>query len=408
MINNPDRVEQYLVEIGFVEQAMAKHIWLKQYELVDCSVDLNGSTIDLIWYPHGNYTQKSNVLKDQPELKELKKILLNISKSNHLPSILNSDIPEPDNQATEPSEEPDIAIPEGQEDSADNTAQPGKKDPVVPLEDIPSLDSKPSSDVVAGSTAPVSKATGVIPTASFAAGTTKPVNKPDAPDAKQDTKEVPKPAPALEPKPEPKPEPKSKPKSESATGNLPAVVGLTDAELDRQINDAKAEKWLTERGDSYKVHGKERPDAAGIQRVSNMKGVSIEILRAVQTSEYAEAIVRAHLDGIYVDAAVHHSFDNYRRILILEMINKNPQVLDCWNGEMPVIKEGSKIKDQSGVEKDAKYSIMHTYFAFVQFALRDAVTKATAAAQAKVLNREFRDPVEIQAEQREIDLVNKK
>jgi len=396
MINNPDRVEQYLVEIGFVEQAMAKHIWLKQYELVDCSVDLNGSTIDLIWYPHGNYSQKSNVLKDQPELKELKKILLNISKSNHLPSILNNDT-----QATEPSEKPvDKLTPSGPEDSADNTAQPETKDPAVPPEDTPTTDSKPSSDVVAGSEVPVSK----IPTASFAAGTAKPVTKPDVPVTKQDTKEVPKTAP--EPKSDPKPE--SKPKSEPATGNLPAVAGMTDAELDRQINDAKAEKWLTDRGESYKVHGKERPDAAGIQRVSNMKGASIEILKAVQTSEYAEAIVRAHLDGIYVDAAVHHSFDNYRRILILEMINKNPQVLDCWNNEMPVIKEGSKIKDQSGVEKDAKYSIMHTYFAFVQFALRDAVTKATAAAQAKILNREFRDPVEIQSEQREIDLVNKK
>lgn len=186
----------------------------------------------------------------------------------------------------------------------------------------------------------------------------------------------------------------------------PAVAGgPTDMELDRQIEDKKAENWLTKRGDSYKVHGKERPDAASIQRVSNNKGVCTEVLSAIQTNEYAEAIVRAHLGSIYVDAVVHHCFENYRRLLVLEMVNKNPDVLDCWKGEMPVIKLGATIKDASGKIKDAQYSIMHSYFSFIQFALRDATTKAEAAAQAKILNQEFREKEDIESEQFEADLV---
>jgi hypothetical protein len=187
------------------------------------------------------------------------------------------------------------------------------------------------------------------------------------------------------------------------SGAIPAVASAKD--LDRQMSDKKAEDWLTRRGESYRVHGNERPDSASIQRVSNNKGVCTEILSAVQTKEYAESRARAHLGDIYVDAVVHHCFENYRCLLILEMVNKNPEILDCWDGELPVIKTGATIKDASGKTKNAQYTIMHSYFSFIQFALRDATTKAEAAAQAKILNKEFREKEDVESEQFEIDLI---
>ncbi|MBU0846779.1 hypothetical protein KKH23_06270, partial [Patescibacteria group bacterium] len=197
-------------------------------------------------------------------------------------------------------------------------------------------------------------------------------------------------------------------------GGVPALpenkslAGKTHDELDRMMDDEKAKRWLEGRGGSYSVHGKSRPDAASIQRISNMRGVSTGVISAVQTSEYAEATVRAYAGNIFVDSVVHHDFNNYRRILIMERIKKNPEILDCWNGEFPVLKPGAQIKNASGNLEDAMYTIMHSYFTFIQFALRDAVTKAEASAQAKILNQEFREKEDVDSEQFERDLISGK
>lgn len=61
---------------------------------------------------------------------------------------------------------------------------------------------------------------------------------------------------------------------------------MTDAERDAQIELAKAKKFLEGRGSNYSVQGKERPDAHKIQQIANERGISIEIISAVQTDTY--------------------------------------------------------------------------------------------------------------------------
>ncbi len=225
-----------------------------------------------------------------------------------------------------------------------------------------------------------------------------------------------------EPKPEPVKEPKKenekkKPmvKEEPKT-NMPAVQEkaksptLSDADLDAKIEKAKTRRYLAGQGGSYKVSGKERPDSASIQNAANDEGVSTEILVAEQTEKYAHVIVRAHLRNHFVDAAVHHDFSVEFQLKTMEIIEKNPEILDHYEGTIPVIKEGASIlkKTDRGDERiDAKYYLVHALLSFQKFSLRDAVTKAMSAAQAKMLNQDAREPEEIASEQAERDLVEK-
>jgi len=387
MIKNKDRIVQYLIECKFVEQSMTANVWLKQYDTIDCCVNLSGAKIVIEWYPHGDYSRKSVDISTQPELLNLKTILLNISKTNHLPSIF--DVPaEPATQATET---PDLSHPE-----VDVSAEPANESgPTSTDMDPPAtLDPATSGEDVGQ---PIGNS--VLPVPLFLKKDKSAVPAPSAP------------APKSKKKPDSVIPPVTPAETPASAGGVPAMkepnslLNKTHDELDRIINDDKARRWLEERGSSYKVHGNERPDAASIQRISNMRGVSTAVISAVQTKEYAEATVRAYLGNIYVDSVVHHDFENHRRMLILERMKKNPDILDGWNGEMPIIRAGAKIKNASGNLEDARYTIMHSHFAFIEFALRDAVTKAEASAQAKILNQEFREPEDIESEQFEVGLV---
>jgi hypothetical protein len=189
----------------------------------------------------------------------------------------------------------------------------------------------------------------------------------------------------------------------------PPAKKKTDAELDAEIELKKAERFLQNRGSTYKVQGKERPDSHMIQKVANKQGISIEILEATQTEDCVHIVVRGHLGEQYVDAVVHHDFKTEYLLKTMEIITKNPAILDHWENAEPVIKKDAKIKvkeDGRDVEKDAKYYIVHALLSFKKFALRDGRTKAASIAEAMLLNQDFRDPEEVDSEKAEMELVS--
>ena len=187
----------------------------------------------------------------------------------------------------------------------------------------------------------------------------------------------------------------------------PAVAGgPTDMELDRQISDTKTKNWLTNQGAGYNVQGKFRPDAASIQGAANKNGVSSEILKAIQTTEYAEVTVRTYLGSQFVDTIVHHDFENNRRMLLLEMASKHPETVSSFSEEgMPVFNPEATFVDNAGKTKSLMYTVMHSLLADINFSLRDATTKAASAGQVKILNGDWRSDEEIESEARERELV---
>ena len=187
----------------------------------------------------------------------------------------------------------------------------------------------------------------------------------------------------------------------------PAVAGgPSDMELDRQISDKKTKNWLTNQGAGYNVQGKYRPDAASIQGAANKNRVSSEILKAIQTKEYAEVTVRTYLGDQFVDTIVHHDFENNRRMLLLEMASKHPETVSSFSVEgMPVFNPEATFVDNAGKTKSLMYTVMHSLLADINFSLRDATTKAASAGQVKILNGDWRSDEEIESETRERELV---
>lgn len=209
---------------------------------------------------------------------------------------------------------------------------------------------------------------------------------------------------------------KSPPKPKKKEEKLPAkqepgkppAKKKTDAEIDAEIELAKAERFLRQRGSHYRAQGEDRPDAHMIQKVANKRGICIEILEAQQTDDFAEVVVRGHLGDIFVDAVVHHDFRTEYQLKAIEIVAKNPSILDHWDEKGPVIKEGARVivkENGEDVPKDAKYFLVHALLSFRKFALRDARTKAASIAEAMLLNQDFRDPEERESEQSEAALV---
>jgi hypothetical protein len=178
----------------------------------------------------------------------------------------------------------------------------------------------------------------------------------------------------------------------------------SDSQIDAEIETAKAKRFLETRGSSYKVQGKERPDAHKIQNIANEHRINIEILKAEQTEDHAYVVVRAHLGNQFIDATVYHDFKTESLLKTMEIIKNNPGILDHYEGTYPVIKEGAVIK-QRDEQIDAKYYLVHSLLSFKKFSLRDARTKAASIAEAMLLNREWRDKDEIRSEMDEKSLI---
>ncbi len=184
--------------------------------------------------------------------------------------------------------------------------------------------------------------------------------------------------------------------------NVPAK--LSDHELDMKIEEEKAKRYLEGQAGSYKVNGNEIPDSAGIQKIANKEGISVQILDSEQTNDYARVRVRGTLGKQSVDGEVWIDFFTETQLLMMEFINKNKGILDHFDGMTPIFKDGAQIK-QGDYYVDAKYALVHATLTLRKFAIRTANTKASKIVQMKLLNKEFREKEEIADEQKEQDLV---
>jgi|LGVE01.1.fsa_nt_gb hypothetical protein len=196
------------------------------------------------------------------------------------------------------------------------------------------------------------------------------------------------------------------PKSRTPAKDSPRKV---DPKIERKMEDKKTKEFLQQRGSSYSVSGKDRPDAHAIQHVANATDMDTEILIAEQNDKQCKAVVRAHLGDRYIDAVVIHDFGVERQLKTMEMIKNRPEILDHFEGLIPVIREDATVKmktDKGWEEVPASYFMIHALLHQRRFAIRDAITKASAIAQSKMLNREdWRDPEEVDMEYEERNMV---
>jgi len=159
------------------------------------------------------------------------------------------------------------------------------------------------------------------------------------------------------------------------------------------------EKTLEIKGGVYKVGGHEEPDAWLVQQWANQAGVSTEIIEATQTTEFAKAIVRARIGEQFVDESVIHVFDIAKEAIALEIVEKmereGKKPIEDWDDE------GKPI-----LSSEARRRIYERFLRFRVFAVRDAITKAARRAQLKIMNKEWREEEEIEAEASEVRMVH--
>ena len=230
-----------------------------------------------------------------------------------------------------------------------------------------------------------------------------------------------------EPAEKPTPKPKAKPKPQNKKSNVPAKVekaqppaktddwrkGRTNAELAKEIeaaeNEKKTKEFIQSRGKTYTVSGKERPDSYAVQQIANREGVSLELISAEQTDKYCQVIVRAHLDGRYIDAVVHHDFEVEKQLFMMEMVNKRKELLDHYDGLTPVFKEDAMVRQKTSegwTDVPAMYFAIHSLLKQRAFTARDARTKAGSIAELAVMSgTDWRDEEEINMEYNERDMV---
>jgi len=159
------------------------------------------------------------------------------------------------------------------------------------------------------------------------------------------------------------------------------------------------EKTFEAKGRVYKVGNHEEPDSWLVQQWANQAGVSTEVIEATQTTEFAKAIVRAHMGDQFVDESVIHVFDIAKESIALEIIEKMER-----EGKKPI--EGWDDEGRPILSGDAKRRIYERFLRFRIFAVRDAITKAARRAQLKIMNKEWREEAEIEAEEQEVKMVH--
>jgi len=158
-------------------------------------------------------------------------------------------------------------------------------------------------------------------------------------------------------------------------------------------------KTFEKRGGTYEVEGHEEPDAWLTQCWGNEAGINIEILdQTRQTEDYAMAVVRAHLGNQFVDEAVVHYFSVSKEIIAFEVIEKMLK-----KRENPI--EGYDEDGKPILSQVAKYRIYKRFIHFKNFALRTAISMAARRAILKIMNREWREEEEIEAEEREARII---
>ena len=156
------------------------------------------------------------------------------------------------------------------------------------------------------------------------------------------------------------------------------------------------------KGRMYRVGDHEEPDSGLVQQWGNQARISLRVMEPTeQTSDYAKAVVRATLsDGQYIEECIIHYFDVSKERIAFEIIEKMEE-----EGKKPI--EGFDDDGRPVLTPEAKYRIYKRFIRFKDFAIRDAITKAGRRAILKLLNREWREPEEIEAEEQEVKMIQK-
>jgi len=162
------------------------------------------------------------------------------------------------------------------------------------------------------------------------------------------------------------------------------------------------EKEFKPRGRMYRVGDHEEPDSGLVQQWGNQARISLRVMEPTeQTSEYAKAVVRATLpDGQYIEECIIHHFEVSKERIVFETIEKMLE-----EKKKPI--EGFDDEGRPILTAEAKYRAYKRFIKFKDFAIRDAITKAGRRAILKLLNREWREPEEIEAEEQEVKMVHK-
>jgi len=155
------------------------------------------------------------------------------------------------------------------------------------------------------------------------------------------------------------------------------------------------------KGRMYRVEDHEEPDSGLAQQWGNQARISLRIMEPTeQTSDYAKAVVRATLpDGQFIEECVIHYFDVSKERILFEIIEKMQK-----EKKKPI--EGFDDEGRPILTPEAKYRAYKRFIKFRDFAIRDAITKAGRRAILKLLNREWREPEEIEAEEQEAKMVH--
>jgi hypothetical protein len=194
--------------------------------------------------------------------------------------------------------------------------------------------------------------------------------------------------------------------------NTPVIKGrpdgMTDADIDKMIEDGKTEKFLKGQGSSYRVHGNEVPDSHSIQRIANKHKISIEIMASSQNEDQAEVTVRGYKGEQFCDAVVVINFKDELYAKMLEVAEKNPsQVVEWAQGYLTVLPKFAKdATDTSG--KNIQVMLSKHMLNTRQFAIRSARTKAARIVESILLNSEWQEKEEIDSEQDERNRVSNK
>ncbi len=198
-------------------------------------------------------------------------------------------------------------------------------------------------------------------------------------------------------------------KPEQKQSNVPALTkqkrtpvapwakNKTDAEIDRHINRKKTEKAL-QGGKFYSADGGSQvPDAKAIQEIANDAGIDSEIIEAIQTNDYVHVKVRSYMGKHYTEAVVHLDFNIEKNLKILEIVSKNPSILEGFDGSTPIIKADATVK-VGDKYVNAQMHIVKTILRYMKFSMRAATTTAMSNTYKKLLNQEWREKEEIEME----------
>jgi len=169
-------------------------------------------------------------------------------------------------------------------------------------------------------------------------------------------------------------------------------ANTTNTTIQRDVKHVNFKKL----GGIYRVGDKEIADAWLVQQWANEAGISTEVLEFKQTDTYAYAKVRAiNRQGQFVDAVVYHDYDTIKEMFAFDLYKKYTNAIEDFD------ENGKPIWTL-----DFKKRLYERFIRFKVFALRDAITKACRIAQLKLLNKDWREKEEIDAEIIEIKTVN--